>query len=363
MTSHLDGAPPFPKIAVCLPAVIDPDIRGGGHLNTVRFADLLGQRTEVELLSYGKREDGVGYLPDEADRLIAEGWALLVTWGPDVASLVTTYYGRLPMLYYQQSLDWGFELPPDVPVLSMSRFMMTYAQRTWPHSPQFYLPPVLPRACRNNASNRDIDVLVVPRKQPSYIFETLLPMLETRCNVHVLDRFVPRDELYALFNRTKVYLYAFAPQRSKPVHGGWRLMEGISTQDLEAMSCGCTVVSDLRGGHGDFIEPEVLGYRLMSHSPDWDVEQVMAAIAEFPQPGTIEHQAFLQAHYGEARFFERAERLLAFLARFYRFASENKPSPMAFGVPGPIGPAQATRESVVGWLYRRKQALSKRGSS
>lgn len=363
MTAPTNPTGPYPKIAACLPAVVDPDIRGGGHLNTVRFADLLGQRTEVELLSYAKREDGVGYLPDEAPRLIRDGWALLVTWGPDIASLVDTYYGQLPMLYYQQSLDWGFTLPADVPVLSMSRFMMTNAQRTWPHSPQFYLPPVLPRTCRNDGVVRDIDVLVVPRKQPRYIFETLLPMLQARCNVHVLDRFVPRDELYALFNRTKVYLYAFAPQRAPAVHGGWRLMEGISTQDLEAMACGCTVVSDLRGGHGDFIEPEVLGHRLMSHSPAWDVEQVLSAVAEHPVAGAAEHQAFLQAHYGEARFFERAERMLAFLTRFYAFAETHQAAPEPFGIPEPIGSAQATKERVVGALYRRKKAWFGRSGS
>lgn len=348
-----------PRIAIALPAVIEPEIRGGGHLNTVRFAELLGAHTEVELLSYEKRETGVGFLDDEAERLIADGWTLMLTWGPHVAGHLERFGGRLPLVYYQQSLDWGFTLPPDVPVISMSRFMMTYAQRTWPHSPQLYVPPVLPRGCVDRGGARDIDVLAVPRKQPRYVLETLIPALRERCSVHLLDRFVPREELYALFNRAKVYVYAFAPQRSPHVAGGWRLMEGISTQDLEAMACGCTVVSDLRGGHGDFLEPEVLGRRLMSHSPAWDVEQVLRAVAEHPQPGSEAQQVFLQEHYGEARFHHRAERMLAFLARFQAFAATHPADPEPFGVPAPIPPLRARREKIVAALHRWKKG--KRG--
>lgn len=346
-------------IAVALPGVIDPPVRGGGHLNTLRFAELLGRHRPVELLSYAKREDGVPFLDDQLDRLAQDGWLLMLTWGPHVQKHIARFHGRLPLAYYQQSVDWDIELPPDTPVVSMSKFMMTWAQRRWPASPNLYLPPVLPQACRDHGMARDIDVLVVPRKQPRYVLEDLVPRLATRCSVHVLDRFVPRDELYALMNRAKVYLYAFAPQPSPHVAGGWRLMEGISTQDLEAFACGCTVVSDLRGGQGDFLEPEVHGHRLMAHSPAWDVAQVLLAVAAHPQPGADAHRAGLYEHYGEAAFDRRARAMLDFFDRFTTFCAEHAAGAEAFGVPAAMSRAQAARAAAVRTLHRlaRKAGL------
>lgn len=344
-------------VAIALPGVVDPPVRGGGHLNTLRFADLLAQHRPVKVVSYAQREEGVPFLDDVLDDLVRDRWLLMLTWGPHVQGHLRQFHGKLPLAYYQQSVDWDIELPPDVPVISMSKFMMTWAQRRWPASPQLYLPPVLPDACHDYGGERDIDVLVVPRKQPRYVLEELVGRLRNRCSVHVLDRFVPRDELYALMNRAKVYLYAFAPQRCAFVAGGWRLMEGISTQDLEAFSCGCTVVSDLRGGQGDFLEPEVHGHRLMSHSPEWDVEQILHAIAAHPQPGASEHRAFLYDHYGEETFHRRAEACLDFLDRFAAFAADHSPSPEAFGIPEPMSSAETARSNLEKGLYRAARRL------
>ena len=351
-------------LAIALPGVVDPPVRGGGHLNTLRFAELLGRHRPVKLMSYAKREDGVPFLDDELPGLAESDWRLMLTWGPHVQGHLEQLHGRLPLAYYQQSVDWDIELPPDVPVVSMSKFMMTWAQRRWPSSPNLYLPPVLPRSCHDHGVERDIDVLVVPRKQPHYVLEDLVPRLEPKCNVHVLDRFVPRDELYALMNRAKVYLYAFAPQLCPHVAGGWRLMEGISTQDLEASACGCTVVTDLRGGQGDFVEPEVHGHRLMAHSPAWDVEQILRAVAAHPQPGGAAYRAHLYEHYGEAAFDRRALAMLDFFDRFAAFCAINPPNVEPYGVPEPITPLEATRDKVTSKLSRlaRKTGL-RRGSS
>jgi hypothetical protein len=315
--------------------VREPRIRGGGHLNTVRFADLLARRADVELCSYEAREDGVPYLPDEEGRYEAERRVLVVTWGPHVARLVKRFHGRLPLVYYQQSMDWGFDLPADVPVVSMSRYMMAWAQREWPASPQLYIPQALPDGCRLQGLERDVDVLVVPRKQPSYVLDRLASALDGRCRLTVLDRFLPRDELYELFNRTKVYVYAFAPQRSEHGPGGWRWMEGVATQTLEATLCGCTVASDLRGGHADFLEPERWGPRLMSHSLDWDVEQILRAMAEHPLPGQLDRAVALRRDYDEAAALERIDVFLAFLDRYLPFTATHPPRPPDFALPEP----------------------------
>lgn len=348
------------KMAVCLPEVVAPQIRGGGHLNTIRFAELMGQHCEVRLVSYRAREEGVWFLPDCAARLEAEGWVLLLTWGPQVTAHLAAYGGRLPIVYYQQSLDWGIRLPPGVPVVSMSRYMLAEAQKSWPASPQFYLPPVLPPECRNAGGERDVDVLMVSRKQPSYVCETLVPRLQDRCRMQVLDRFVPRTELYELFNRSKVYLYAFAPQRSRHAPTGWRLMEGIATQTLEAMVCGCTVASDLRGGHADFIEPAVHGLRLTSYSPQWDVHQILNAAARHPQPGQGELEERLLAEYGEAAFHRRADRLLELLADFFGFAGTHPPDPSAFAPPPPITRRRRAWEDLRALPRRLKRCVGQR---
>lgn len=355
-------APPW-RFAVLLPRVADPRIKGGGHLNTLRFAELLSAHAPCHPVSYEAREEGVWYLPDVEAQLIAEGYVMILTWGPHVAGHLGRFHGRLPLLYYQQSMDWGFNLPPDVPVLSMSKYMMGYAQRTWPHCPQLYLPPVLERDCRNLGLERDIDVLIIPRKQPAYVFDTLLPRLRDRCTVHVLDRFVPRADLHQLFNRTKVYVYAFAPQRSPHTSSRWRYMEGISTQNLEALACGCTVISDLRGGHVDFLEPGVHGYRLMSHSPAWDVEQIVNAVANHPQPAQATLEAYLEATFGEEVFHRRAAVLLRFLDDFLPFTATHPADPTPFGVPAPVQWHQAWGEYLRGRLYRLKRRLLGRGRS
>ncbi|RMH16099.1 MAG: hypothetical protein D6696_19020 [Acidobacteria bacterium] len=340
------------KLAILLPAVRHPTIRGGGHLNTLRFAELMARHRPVELVSYAVREEGVAYLEDCEARLVEEGFTLLLTWGPDVAGHVARFHRRLPLVYYQQSMDWGFDLPADVPVISMSRYMLGHAQRTWPASPQLYLPQVLPASCRDRGLERDVDVLWASRKQPAYLRDVLLPRLEPHCRVERLERFVPREELHELFNRSRVYLYAFAPMRAPAVAGGWRLMEGVSTQNLEAMACGCTVVSDLRGGHCDFIEPEVHGHRLMSHSPEWDVEQVLRAVRRHPEPGQRAYAARLVEDYGEARFHQRAAAAADFLERFFAFARRHPPAPAAFGLPRPISPLEERWQRWRGTVHR-----------
>ncbi len=335
-----------PRIAIALPGVSRPRHQGGGHLNTLRFADLLARHAEVKLLSYDHREEDVWFLPEVEERLVREGWWLMLTWGPDVGAHAERYHGRLPLLYYQQSMDWGFRLPPDVPVISMSRHMAANAQRTWPASPQYYLPPVLPEECRNRGMERDLDVLVVARKQPGYVLDTLAPRLSAHCRVELLDRFVPRTELYTLFNRAKVYLYPFAPQKSPHTSSGWRLMEGISTQGLEAMACGCTVACDLRGGQADYLEPGVHGLRLMAHSPAWDVEQVLAAVGGHPQPDHALIERQLQEHYGADAFHRRAPQLLDSLARFFRFAETHPADDAHFRNPPPVSAWEKARRGI-----------------
>ena len=348
------------KFALCLPSITVRPYKGGGHLNTVRFANLLAEHAEVQLISYREREDSVWYLPDVADKLVKDKYVLLLTWGPDVQAHLRQFHGLLPIVYYQQSMDNGIVVPPDVPVISMSKYMMAYSQLTWPASPQFYIPPVLEANCRNFQRERDIDVLLLKRKQPRYVLEELISLLEGRCRVLVLDEFVTREELFALFNRAKVYLYAFAPQRTPYTITGWRYMEGIATQTLEAMACGCTICSDVRGGHVDFVEPFVHGYRITAHSPGWDAHQILNAVRDYPQQGQSDYEQYMLGHYGEEAFHVRAEALLKGLSEYLSYSANNPAHPESFGIPAPISRPQKMQELVIGKLYRWKRDVTRK---
>lgn len=345
--------PTPPKLAVLLPSVTNAKVRGGGHLNSVRFANLLARHTDVELLSYEQREPGVPFLADEEARLVAEQRILVLTWGPDVNALLRRFHGRCPLVYYQRSIDWGIDLPPETPVICNSTYLMLWSQEHWPGRPLFHLPPVLEPTCRNHGTPRDIDVLVLPRKQPAYVMAALVPRLRDRCRVHIQETFVSREELYGLFNRAKVFLYAFAAMRAAHGPGGWRLMEGIANQVLEAMVCGCTVVSDVRGGHADFVEPWLHGYQFQVHSPDWDARQVLRAVAEHPQAGADVHAERLLQRYGEDAFRERAQALLAFLAEYTPYCAAHPAAHAAFAFPRPLSPWQKLR----GHLHRLRKRL------
>ena len=320
------------KFAILLPEVISPSIPGGGHLFTIGFANLLKEHAEVTLVSYNLKEEGVWYLPEVVSTLEKEQYIVIVTWGPHVNSLLKEYHGRFPMVYLQQSMDWGINLPIDVPVLCVSKYVMAMSQLQWPSNPQFYMPVVLPTECKNTSKQRDIDVLIVKRKLPEYIIQTLRKELESKCNVYFLDSFVTRDELYALFNRSKTYLYAFDPQRTDHTDSGWRMMEGGSLQALEAMVCGCTVFSDLRGGPVDFIQPWEHGYKLQTYSMQWDVYQILNAVKCYPQKTHEAHESYILQHYGVDAFHQRAESFVTFMEEFTVFIQEHSSNEEIFKV-------------------------------
>lgn len=342
------------KFAICLPTVTEPRIRGGGHLHTMRFAQLLGEHCQVRLVSYERPEEGVWFLPDAEARLIAEGYTLLLTWGPDVNRLLKQYHGSLPVVFYQQSTDWGVDLPPDVPILSTSKYLMTYAQLRWPANPQLYMPPAIAPGCINLHRERDIDVLVIKRKMTPYILETLLPALREHCKVHLVERFIPQEELFELFNRSKVYVYAFAPQRSQHAETGWRMMEGFGLQVLEAIVCGCTVFTNLRGGMTDFVEPPLVGHCLECYAPQWDRDQILKAVRAHPHREPSGHARVLLERYGEAAFHERAAYVLANLRDFFAAASDYPPEAQSFRIPEPIPMYQAWGEQILTKLRRSK---------
>lgn len=289
------------RVKVLLPGLMASAWQKGGALIARKLADLLQQHVQTEIVTYEDREDGVAFLEDEPST-VDDSTLYLVTWGPHVNDLVQRL-GSRRFVYYAQSPGWGIELPPHVPILCLSRYLMAFWMEEAPSNPILLLPPVLEADCRDEGLERDIDVLFLARKSTTYLADHLVPALESRCRVHTLHDFVSRAELFALYNRSKVYIYSSAPWRS-----GW--VEGFGLQPLEALACGCDAFSNLHGGLSDYLEPGLVGHKLETVSLEYDVDHILRAV-ERPRrvSGRASGDALFET-YSETRFHERIVSIL-----------------------------------------------------
>ena len=92
----------------------------------------------------------------------------VVSWGFDVPGLIRRLNGRR-VAYHAHSSQYGFGLPPGVPVLAVSRNTLGYWGDNAPRNPLFLVPNALEnvwleRGDRLARQHRPIDVLVQARK-------------------------------------------------------------------------------------------------------------------------------------------------------------------------------------------------------
>lgn len=294
-------------VHVLLPGLSAPAWRFGGRLIAETFAALLDRHVPTRVVTYREREKGVPFLND----LLSGGATgpsdvFVVTWGPHVQGLLQTLSGRR-VVYYAQSTGWDLQLPVEVPVLCLSRHILAYWMLSAPHNPLFLLGPVLDPGCRDLGLERDFDVLFLERKSTAYLRDVLVPALQPRYRVHVVQDFLPRAELIRLYNRSRIYLYS-----SSPTASGW--VEGFGFQPLEALVCGCAVFSNLHGGLADYLDPEMNAFKLETWSLAYDLERIESVLREgFRPPGEEE----LARVYSEDAFHERIRRFLPALDAFF----------------------------------------------
>jgi hypothetical protein len=335
------------SVHVLLPGTTAASWRFGGRLIAETFAALLDRHTPARVVTYHDREEGIPFLDDV---LPAAGPAdlFVVTWGPHVQELLERLAGRR-VVYYAQSTGWKLSLPAGVPVLCLSRYILAYWMLHAPHNPLFLLGPVLDPGCRDLGLERDVDVLFLERKSTAYLKGVLVPALQARWNVHVVRDFLPRAELIHLYNRSKVYLYSSAPTAS-----GW--VEGFGFQPLEALVCGCTVFSNLHGGLADYLDPEVNAFKIETHSLDWDLERIGAALRGGFRP---ERVAELARTYSEEAFHQRIGRFLPALEAFFSGAG-SAPSDIGRLAAEAVPPPSRSRLRRVGGMAARALGLRKR---
>ena len=306
----------FNSIRVLVPGT-GTRFRCGGLSVALQTARLLSTLLPTEVVTYRERSDHHPYLEDLLRDEQAPGHALwIVSWGFDVPRSLERLRGR-PSVYQAHSSGYGFDLPPGVPVVAVSRNTLGYWGDRAPRNPLFLVPNALEsqwleRGARHLASSqggsaeRPIDVLVQRRKSSPYVLKQLVPALKAQgLTVEVQNGWV--EDLVDLFNRSKVYLYDSAEY--------WRgrgVSEGFGLPPLESLACGCVLFSSFNHALADSLSPGVTAHQIGQGTLENDLARVSAAVASLHQwrPDPLMIESLLEES-SEARWCERWGKVLS----------------------------------------------------
>ena len=306
----------FTSIRVLVPGT-GPRFRCGGLRVALQTARLLSQLLPTEIVTYREREMSHLFLDDLLDQEDAPGQALwLVSWGFDVPRLLKRLRGRLAV-YQAHSSGYGFDMPPGVPVIAVSRNTLGYWGARAPRNPLALVPNALEhqwidrgdrQASHRGSDSRPIQVLVQQRKSSPYVLNQLVPALRAQgLSVEVQNGWV--DDLVTLFNSATVYLYDSAEY--------WRgrgVSEGFGLPPLEALACGCVVFSSFNHALADFLTPGENAHQIGQGTMHNDLQRIQAAVddpcAWLPNPKELE--ALLE-QVSESRWLERWAQTLAWI--------------------------------------------------
>jgi glycosyltransferase involved in cell wall biosynthesis len=243
----------------------------GGLWVELKTLELAKQICDAQIVTYRQKEVNTLFLDDLLKEKDLDRSIFVISWGFDVAKLASrlkSYH----VIYHAHSAEYGFQLPSEIPIMAVSRNTMGYWGQHSSHSLIYYLPNQINDGFKNLNSDRDIDVLIQARKSSQYLLKQLVPSLEKRCKVFLVDSYV--EDLAQLFNRSKVYLYDSAEYWAQQ-----KVSEGFGMQPLEALACGCQVFSSVNGGLSDYLDPGFNCYKIAGHSLEYDVERILKAIA------------------------------------------------------------------------------------
>lgn len=243
----------------------------GGHLAQVKLLEVAKNLCPAEAVTYETQEEGTRFLNSILEQDDTRNAIFFIHWGPHVPDLINRLAEK-NVVYVSYSTGYGFKIPPRVPILAGSRHTQAYWGRQAPDSLIYHLPGIISDEFKNLHRSRDIDVLVQKRKSSRYLLEELVPELERHCSVLVLDSWV--DDLAAVFNRSKVYLYDSSDYWSQ--HG---LSEGFGLPPLEALACGCVTFSSINDALSDYLDPGFNCQKLRVYSKQYDVERILSAVS------------------------------------------------------------------------------------
>ncbi|WP_193195304.1 glycosyltransferase [Nostoc sp. MG11] len=257
------------KLYFLLPGTDDKFACGGlfAELKTVNLAQHF---CSADVVTYRQREKGKLFIDDLLKEKDLNDVLFVISWGFDVAKLVTKLKSY-NVVYHAHSAGYPFVLPASIPIITVSRNTMGYWGQKSPNSLIYYLPNQIPEEFQNSHIERDIDVLVQTRKSSEYLIKQLIPALQKKCKVLVVDSYV--EDLPGLFNRAKVYLYDSAEYWAKQ-----RVSEGFGLQPMEAIACGCQVFSSVNGGLSDYLDPGFNCYKIAGYSQEYDVQRILKVV-------------------------------------------------------------------------------------
>jgi glycosyltransferase involved in cell wall biosynthesis len=249
----------------------------GGLWAELKILELAREICKAQVVTYRQREPATLFLDDLLKHPQSLGDAIFVmSWGFDVAKLAPRLKA-FNTVYHAHSSGYGFRLPAQVPIITVSRNTLGYWGQHSPHSLLYYLPNEISATFKNCHQPRDIDVLVHARKSSQYLLNALIPALEQQCNVFVVRGFI--DDFAALFNRAKVYLYDSAEYWA--IQG---VSEGFGLQPLEAIASGCQVFSSVNGGLSDYLDPGFNCHKIAGYSLSYDLNRILRCVQTDPTP-------------------------------------------------------------------------------
>ncbi|HHP7231324.1 MAG TPA: glycosyltransferase [Xenococcaceae cyanobacterium] len=286
---------------------------GGGLWAELKTVNLVRCLSEAEIITYRQKESNYLFLADILPPKNPDQIIFVVSWGFDVPKLISKLRDY-NVIYHAHSAGYNFRLPSDIPIITVSRNTMGYWGQKSPNSLIYYLPNEIGTEFYNQNLPRDIDILVQQRKSSQYLLKQLVPRLKTCCRVQLIDSYI--EDLAALFNRSKVYLYD-----SAEYWGISGVTEGFGLPPLEALACGCQVFSSVNHGLADYLDPGFNCQKIASYSVEYDVQKIIAAVKN-SNYNSLSDSFFQQ--YRKESLLSRLQIILSEINRFFDFKQQQQ---------------------------------------
>jgi glycosyltransferase involved in cell wall biosynthesis len=284
------------------------------ELKTVKLAQEI---CDADVVTYRQREKDQLFIDDVLKNQNLDRAIFVISWGFDIPKLITKLKDY-NLIYHAHSANYGFNIPANIPIITVSRNTLGYWGQQSPHSLIYYLPNQISNEFNNLNLSRDIDVLVQARKSSIYLIKELIPALKKYCKVEVIESYV--EDLPGVFNRSKVYLYDSAEYWAQQ-----GVSEGFGLQPMEAFACGCQVFSSVNGGLSDYLDPGFNCHKIAVYSKEYDIERILNVV-KGSQSFVLSEEFF--AEYRTENIIKRLQVILKEINHFFDkkpdFSSEIK---------------------------------------
>ncbi|AFY58424.1 glycosyltransferase [Rivularia sp. PCC 7116] len=278
----------------------------GGLWAELKTLNLAKEICDAQVVTYRQREKDKLFLDDVLQQQDLQQAIFVISWGFDVAKLAPRLKSY-NVVYHAHSAGYGFKLPASIPIITVSRNTLGYWGQLSPHSLIYYLPNQISDEFTNQNLERDIDVLVLARKSSEYLIKDLVPALQPKCKLELIDYYI--EDIPALFNRAKIYIYDSAEYWAQQ-----RVTEGFGLQPMEAAACGCQIFSSLNGGLSDYLDPGFNSYKIAAYSKEYDMQRILKLLQDW-SPSNLPESFFQE--YRRENIIPRFQVILSELNEFF----------------------------------------------